>query len=74
MDNEKLKKYEGKMITVTKKDKATIEGKYQIDWVQKCVIFEKDNIETFPIKGNPKIKHVCPLIIPISTITDIIEM
>lgn len=69
MTIEELKKYEGKKVVANRKDKAVSIGILHIEG--NMVVFERNNVEVFPIKGNPRMTHSCPLRLYASLITDV---
>ena len=69
MTIEELKKYEGKKVVAHRKDKAVSIGILHIEG--NMVVFEQNNVEIFPVKGNPKMTHSCPFCLPSWLITDI---
>lgn len=69
MTIEELKKYEGKKVIANRKDKAVSIGILHIEG--NMVVFERNNVEIFPVKGNPRMTHICPLHLYASLITDV---
>lgn len=69
MTIEELKKYEGKKVVANRKDKAVNIGIYHIEG--NMVVFEPNNVEIFPVKGNPRMTHSCPCRLYASFITDV---
>lgn len=69
MKIEELKKYEGKKVVANRKDKAVSIGILHIEG--NMVVFESNNVEIFPVKGNPRITHRGPLRMYASLITDV---
>lgn len=69
MTIEELKKYEGKKVVANRKDKAVSIGILHIEG--NMVVFERNNVEIFPVKGNPKMTHSCPLRLYASLITNV---
>lgn len=69
MTIEELKKYEGKKVVVNRKDKAVNIGILHVEG--NTVVFESNSVEIFPVKGNPRMTHSCPLRLYASLITDV---